>query len=139
MCVFIILIYVYILISVIEQSYSLIYQVPDRILRWIGGPQDSSGISQLAEQVKSETQQAAGQAGSSASSATRSPNLDTSSSGNVSIEQMDEKQGGGGGDSKGADVSSNDGGSASGESKGGSGSASGESKGSSGSASGGTP
>lgn len=58
----VLLVYVYILMSVIEQSFSLIYVIPERILRWIGGPQDQTGIGQLAEKAKGETQQAAGQA-----------------------------------------------------------------------------
>lgn len=62
----ILLIYIYVLMSVIEQSYSLIYVIPERILRWVGGPQDQSGVGQLAEQAKGETQQAAGQAASGA-------------------------------------------------------------------------
>ena len=57
----VLLVYVYVLMSVIEQSFSLIYVIPERILRWIGGPQDQTGIGQLAEKAKGETQQAAGQ------------------------------------------------------------------------------
>ena len=71
---------VYVLINVIEQSYSLIYAIPERILRWIGGPQEQSGIGQLSEQVKGETQQAAGQAAQGAGQVTGGANLEAQAS-----------------------------------------------------------
>jgi hypothetical protein len=75
------LVYVYAMISIIEQSYALIYQVPDRILRWVGGPQDQSMVGQLAEQAKGESQQAAGQVGSGAGAATKGPDIQAQGSG----------------------------------------------------------
>ncbi len=39
------LLYVYSLVVVLEQCYSMIYVVPDQILKWIGGPMDSAGSS----------------------------------------------------------------------------------------------
>ena len=38
-----VVLYVYAMLVVIEQCYSMIYMIPDRVLRWIGGPQDSAG------------------------------------------------------------------------------------------------
>lgn len=104
----ILLVYVYILISVIEQSFSLIYVIPEKILRWIGGPQEQSGIGQLAEQVKGETQQAAGQAAQGAGQSTASPNIDGTGS-NPTFSPVEPKEGGAAEDS-GADVSGGGGG-----------------------------
>ena len=71
----VLIVYIYIVMSVIEQSYSLIYQIPERILKWVGGPQDQTGIGQLAEQVKGETQQAAGQAAQGAGQSLQGPSI----------------------------------------------------------------
>ena len=63
-----VLVYAYVLMTILEQVYGLIYQVPDKILRWIGGPQDSAGsVSQMVNQIKSQISsmgQSVGQAGS---------------------------------------------------------------------------
>ncbi len=72
----VLLVYIYILMNIIEQSYSLIYVIPEKILRWIGGPQDQTGIGQLADQAKGESQQAAQQAGSGAAASTSGPSMD---------------------------------------------------------------
>ena len=63
-----IVVYVYVLMMVIDQAYSLIYQVPDKILRWIGGPQDTSSAAQMANQVKGQVQQIGGKVGDAGSS-----------------------------------------------------------------------
>lgn len=69
-------VYVYVLMTIIDQSYSLIYQVPDKILRWIGGPQDSSSTAQMANQVKGQIQQVGGKAGDAGSGvASRTPGM----------------------------------------------------------------
>ena len=65
-------VYAYVLMTVIDQAYSLIYQVPDKILRWIGGPQDTSSAAQMANQVKGQVQQVGGKAGDAGSQVTGS-------------------------------------------------------------------
>lgn len=63
-----VMVYAYVLMTILEQVYALIYQIPDKILRWIGGPQDSAGsVSQMVNQIKSQISgmgQSIGQAGS---------------------------------------------------------------------------
>lgn len=62
--VFVSLVYV-----ITEQCYSLIATLPDYILRWIGGPQSSSGVNamQMASQVGGMAQSASSKIGSAAS------------------------------------------------------------------------
>jgi hypothetical protein len=76
------LVYTYVMMSVLDQAYSLIYQIPDRILRWIGGPADSpgAGAAQAAREVKQQTQSAGSQAGQGAGGAMRAPNIGGDSS-----------------------------------------------------------
>lgn len=103
----IILVYVYAMLSVIEQSYSLIYQVPDRILRWIGGPPDQSMAGQLAEQAKGESQQAAGQVGSGLGSSTKGPELGAKE-GSVSIPSLEGNKPGADADAEGSEAEGGD-------------------------------
>jgi defect in organelle trafficking protein DotA len=56
--IFCILIYTLLYINVVEKSFSLIYTLPDKILRWIqGGQQEQHGqdIAQWTEQMKNKT------------------------------------------------------------------------------------
>ena len=59
-------IYTYVAIEIVNQCFSMIYVVPDKILRWIGGPQEQSNIGQMMGQIKGGVSQAAGSAGESA-------------------------------------------------------------------------
>ena len=61
------IVYVYVLIEVINQCFSMIFQVPDKILRWIGGPQEQSSAAQAMQSVKSGVQQSGSQGASGAS------------------------------------------------------------------------
>ena len=63
----ILLVYAYVAIEVINQCFSMIFQVPDKILRWIGGPQEQSNVSQMMQSVKGGVQSGAQGAGSAAS------------------------------------------------------------------------
>ena len=45
----------------------MIFQVPDKILRWIGGPQEQSSAAQAMQSVKSGVQQSGSQGASGAS------------------------------------------------------------------------
>jgi defect-in-organelle-trafficking protein DotA len=76
------LVYTYVMMSVLDQAYSLIYQIPDRILRWIGGPADSpgAGAAQAAREVKQQTQSAGSQAGQGAGQSMRAPSIPVDSS-----------------------------------------------------------
>ena len=59
------MVYSYAAYAILEMSYSLIYQIPDRLLRWIGGQDDGVGrqASQSVSAIKSDTQGAADSGG----------------------------------------------------------------------------
>lgn len=85
-------VYVYVLMMVIDQAYSLIYQVPDKILRWIGGPQDTSSAAQMANQVKGQVQQIGGKAGDAGSStAGQSPGVQGQTAQGSQYKKIDKK------------------------------------------------
>jgi len=52
-------IYTIVLLIVINKAFSLIYVLPDKILRWIGGPQEQTDVGRELEQVKSGYEQQA--------------------------------------------------------------------------------
>jgi defect-in-organelle-trafficking protein DotA len=54
---------------VMTQSFSLIYAIPDHLMRWIGTPTQSSGTEQMANQVKGVTHSAGDTAGNLGGSA----------------------------------------------------------------------
>ncbi|HJN37796.1 MAG TPA: DotA/TraY family protein [Gammaproteobacteria bacterium] len=85
-------VYAYVVMAILEQVFSLIYQIPDRILRWIGGPQEGAGAAgQMLQQVKGKVSDTASQTGSAAGSSVQAPQV---SPGQVS-------SGGGGGEGEG--------------------------------------
>lgn len=95
------IVYAYVLMTVIDQAYSLVYQVPDKILRWIGGPQDSSSAGQMMQQVRGQVQQLGSKAGEAGSGAAgRGPEIGaTTASGsryNAPKEDKDQTAGAGG-------------------------------------------
>jgi conjugal transfer/type IV secretion protein DotA/TraY len=93
------IVYVYILIEVINQCFSMIFQVPDKLLRWIGGPQEQSSAAQAMNQIKGGVSSSAQQAGQGASSsAGRAPQA---SPGSVSASTSFDQDGAGGGGAKG--------------------------------------
>lgn len=49
-----------IVMEVIEQSYKVVYQLPNAILQWIGGPQTGQDFGQMAQGVKSSVTSTAG-------------------------------------------------------------------------------
>lgn len=57
----VLIIYVYITISVINQAFSLIYQVPEKLLRWIGGAPEANTTAQMMGEIKGGSAQSAGQ------------------------------------------------------------------------------
>lgn len=78
----ILMVYTYTIIEVINFCYGLIIQIPDKIMRWVGGPADNQAqqIQQILGQVGGQTGQAAqagaqgvGSAAGTASSAQVSP------------------------------------------------------------------
>lgn len=46
------IVYTYAAMSVVDQCFSLIYQLPDKIMRWIGGPPEQSQAAQRLGEVK---------------------------------------------------------------------------------------
>lgn len=60
--VVVIVIYITFIISVTSVAFSLIYAVPDRILRWLGGPNESTDVGNLKE-VKGAAQAASKETG----------------------------------------------------------------------------
>jgi defect in organelle trafficking protein DotA len=63
----ILLVYAYVAIEVINQCFGMIFQVPDKILRWIGGAPEQSNVSQMMQGVKGGVQSGAQGGGSAAS------------------------------------------------------------------------
>ena len=55
--------YAMVVYYVVNQCYSMVYVLPDYILRWIGGPQQQSGVAQMMEGIKSGVSQHSGQLG----------------------------------------------------------------------------
>ena len=53
----VLMVYTYIVYALLDLSYALIYQVPDRIMKWIGVNQNSSDIKERASSVKAGVQQ----------------------------------------------------------------------------------
>jgi defect-in-organelle-trafficking protein DotA len=89
----ILLVYAYVAIEVINQCFSMIFQVPDKILRWIGGPQEQSNVSQMMQSVKGGVQSGAQGSGSAASGqASKGAQV---SPGSSSFQPPSEKKGGG--------------------------------------------
>lgn len=58
-------VYVFFIMSVTNTAFSLIYAVPDKILRWMGGPHEQTDTGAIQE-VKSQTQNFAHSAGEQA-------------------------------------------------------------------------
>jgi hypothetical protein len=109
-------VYAYVVVAILEQVFSLIYQIPDRILRWIGGPQEGAGSAgQMMQQVKGKMSDTASQTGSAAGSSVKAPQM---SAGSVSSGGKGGDDGGGGGQSTvggGGDGGGDGGGTASGK------------------------
>ena len=55
--------YTTMIIQVVTKSYDLIFGLPDKITRWLGGQQESTGSesAMMAKDVKDQSQQGAGQ------------------------------------------------------------------------------
>lgn len=68
----ILLVYTYVAVSVIQQTFSMIYQVPEKLLRWIGVQDAPMGVAQMMQEVKGGASQAGGQAAGGASQAASS-------------------------------------------------------------------
>jgi hypothetical protein len=52
-------IYSVLVTQIVHQSYSLIFNLPDRVLRWLGQQVDSSAVSQAVQAGESETKEGA--------------------------------------------------------------------------------
>ena len=53
--------YTFILMAVVSQCMTAVYVLPDKIMRWIGLPPESSGIAGMLEQTKSGTESKMGE------------------------------------------------------------------------------
>ncbi len=60
--------YAYIMMQVVEQVFGLIYQVPEKLLRWIGAAPEQSGVGQKLGQIKQGVQSSGQQAAQGAGS-----------------------------------------------------------------------
>jgi len=70
------IVYVYTAIEVINLCFSMIFQVPDKVLRWIGGPVEQSAGAQALAQIKGGVgQSASGAAGGASSKAGSAPSV----------------------------------------------------------------
>ncbi|MEC8063856.1 MAG: DotA/TraY family protein [Pseudomonadota bacterium] len=72
------IVYSYVVFQILDMSYGLIVQIPDRILRWIGGPQDQTAqmVQGAVSQIKGQTGQMA-QAGAAGAGQASSKGVDT--------------------------------------------------------------
>ena len=87
------LVYTYISYSILEMCYGLISQIPDRILRWIGGPEQQSQATQMAGKIKQDTSGAASKGAEGAGQTQRAPALKNASS-NIQVAGAKKKDGG---------------------------------------------
>ncbi len=74
---FALLLYCYVVLTFITQAFSMIYVVPNKIMRWIGVPVDRSDEEQWLEEVKGGVEDASGKL---AKSSTETPGQMTSGS-----------------------------------------------------------
>jgi defect-in-organelle-trafficking protein DotA len=73
-------VYTFTIMYLVEECFNLIYLVPDQLMRWIGGPTDTTNVPRLMDRVKSQSSQGAqegargaGQVASTASKARIKP------------------------------------------------------------------
>ncbi|MDB2592983.1 DotA/TraY family protein [Gammaproteobacteria bacterium] len=72
----VLIVYAYAVINIVDQVFGLIYQVPEKILRWIGAAPEQSGVGQMMGQMRQGVSQSASSAGQGASSAAgRGPSM----------------------------------------------------------------
>jgi conjugal transfer/type IV secretion protein DotA/TraY len=72
----VLIVYTYAVINIVDQVFGLIYQVPEKILRWIGAAPEQSGVGQMMGQMRQGVSQSASSAGQGASStAGRGPSM----------------------------------------------------------------
>ncbi|MDG2348742.1 MAG: DotA/TraY family protein [Gammaproteobacteria bacterium] len=89
--------YAYLSMGIINNCFSLIYQIPDRLLRWLGAPTEPSMIQQMVNEVKGSVSEAAKSAGGGAESAAGSAKV--SANANVApVSEVPEKKSSGEGD-----------------------------------------
>jgi len=90
----ILLVYVYTALSVINQAFSMVYQVPDKLLRWIGGAPEQSSVGQMLQEVKGGGKEAAQGAGQGASqAASQTPQVQPAQIDSPSIAKQKDKTG----------------------------------------------
>ncbi|MEE2769777.1 MAG: DotA/TraY family protein [Pseudomonadota bacterium] len=72
--------YAYLAMGIINNCFSLIYQIPDRLLRWLGAPTEPSMIQQMVNEVKGSVSEAAKSAGGGAEAASGSAKVSAQAS-----------------------------------------------------------
>lgn len=87
------IVYSFITYSVLEMSFSLIYQIPDRILRWIGGPEQQSDAGTMAKSVGSQTKQMAQEGAGAAGQTQKAPQTGSGGAAGVSVGGAKQEQG----------------------------------------------
>ncbi|MEC8460975.1 MAG: DotA/TraY family protein [Pseudomonadota bacterium] len=92
------LVYTYVCYAVLEMCFSVIYQIPDRILRWIGGQEEQTGrqAAQSADAIKQDTQGVAQQGGDAMAQATRNVPRTGTNIGKLDLSTTSSKGSGGG-------------------------------------------
>ncbi len=58
-----VIVYALLIVSVVNMTYSLVHVIPDRILRWIGGSPENSGVEQELGAIRQGVQQGASSLG----------------------------------------------------------------------------
>lgn len=58
------IIYTFTVVAVVNQGFSLIYMLPDRLVRWIGGSPEQSAVPGLLQEVRQSAEQKAGEGAS---------------------------------------------------------------------------
>ncbi|MGC6403659.1 MAG: DotA/TraY family protein [Candidatus Comchoanobacterales bacterium] len=83
----IIMVYTYVILALLNRVYSLIYLIPDRILRWIGGQPDQSATAQMMGKMQQQISGAGGQIAGGASGATQSMNVQAPAAGSMDFKK----------------------------------------------------
>ncbi len=90
-------VYATVVYLVLNQCYSLVYVLPDYIMRWIGAPQSDSKIGQVMEQIKGVTQQNSGEVGKAAGQTVTSVSQGVRAGGKMARDKIAGGKPGGGG------------------------------------------
>ena len=91
-------IYTVIVLTVVNRSFSLIYEVPNKVLRWVGGTTEQTGEGHALEEIKGKfnrDMEVAGSTGSKATEASVESGKQIGQTITKGKQEIDKKQGGG--------------------------------------------